>query len=144
MSSTSKTKKPRNTSQAAPSRSGHPDTPPESPTLQSGVLDLATYFLDTVNLIHSSESKGTSVAGPQLGGNTEPVEASSTLPPGKFELAKEIIETVKLIQASQSTSDSKETSLYAGPQAEGNVQPQEARVRASKLEYKEVDEVYVP
>ena len=82
-------------------------------------------------------------AAPSRSGNpVTPPPDSPTLPSRKFEFAKEIIETIKLIQAPQSTSDSKDSALYAGPRAEGNAQPQEARARASKLEYKEVDEVY--
>lgn len=77
-------------------------------------------------------------------GNPVTPPDSPTLPSNTFELARQFIETVKLIQASQPTSDSKETALYAGPQAEGNAQPEDARARASKLEYKTVDEVYIP
>jgi hypothetical protein len=65
------------------------------------------------------------------------------LPSGAFELARKFLETLKSIHASQSTSGSGDISVYDGTQAEGNFQLQDERVRASKLEHKEVDEIYV-
>jgi hypothetical protein len=65
---------------------------------------------------------------------------SPTWPFNFKELAKEFFDTVKRIQE----SESKEASPFAGPQVEGNTEPVEARARASRLEFRAVDEVYVP
>jgi hypothetical protein len=95
MSSTPKAKKQPKPLQAVPSRSGNPiTTPPDTPTLPFGTVELAKQFIETVKLIHTSQSKD-------------------------------------------------DTALYAGPQAGGSSQSLDARARASKLEYKTVDEVYV-
>ena len=87
----------RSKTQVTSSSSGHPDTPPDSPT---------------------------------------------TTLPNPLEFAKQVIDAIKLVQTSKSTSD--ETSPSSGPQAEGNTKPVEARARASRLEFRAVDEVYVP
>jgi hypothetical protein len=63
---------------------------------------------------------------------------SPTWPFNVTELARQFFDAVKDVKE----SDSKGASS-AGPQVEGNVKPAEARARASKLEFKTVDEVYV-
>jgi hypothetical protein len=63
---------------------------------------------------------------------------SPTWPFNVTELARQFFDAVKHVKE----SDSKEASS-AGPQVEGNVKPAEARARASRLEFKTVDEVYV-
>ena len=63
--------------QAAPLRSGCPDTPPESPTAQlSNPFEFAKQILDAIKAIQTPESKETSpVAGPQVETNGQASEA---------------------------------------------------------------------
>jgi hypothetical protein len=63
---------------------------------------------------------------------------SPTRPFNVTELARQFFDAAKHVQE----SESKEASS-AGPQVEGNAKPAEARARASRLEFKTVDEVYV-
>jgi hypothetical protein len=79
--------------QAAPSRSIHPDTPPDSPTWQSGVLDIATQFLGILKSIQAAESKESSFTGPHVEVNTKPAEAEARAAAGyKFPM-----DTVELL-----------------------------------------------
>jgi hypothetical protein len=68
---------------------------------------------------------------------------SPTLPAGILEFANQVIEAVKLIQVLSSTSESKEASPSVGPQIEEDAKSTEVRTRASRLEFKTVDEIYV-
>lgn len=63
---------------------------------------------------------------------------SPTWPFNVTELARQFFDAVKLVQE----SESKEASS-AGPQVKEDTKPAEARARASRLEFKTVDEVYV-
>lgn len=92
----------------------------------------------------TKRSKPLQAAPSHSGHLVTPPSSPTLLPSSTLEFAKLVIETVKLIQASQTTPDPTEDSPAAEPQAEGNVQPEDARARASKLEFKTVDEVYVP
>jgi len=62
-------------------------------------------------------------------------------PPVALHLAQLFKEVIK---ATQATSDPATAPLAAETQDLSNAQPEEARARASRLEFKTVDEVYVP
>jgi hypothetical protein len=64
---------------------------------------------------------------------------SPTWPLNVTDLARQFFDAVKHVQE----SESKEASSSAGPQVEGSAKPAEARARASRFEFKTVDEVYV-
>jgi hypothetical protein len=99
MPAPSKVAKQSKPSQVASLRSGHPDTPPDSPT--------QTF---SINVIISDH-------------------------------VQQLLDILK--QATKEKSRSSEISPSAGPYVERNTQPAEAKVLASKLEFKIVDEVYV-
>jgi hypothetical protein len=100
MSNTSKPKKQSKPLQTASSRSVHPDTPPDSPTWQSGILDIARQFLDAVKSIQASESKEPSFAGPNIEGNTKPAEAKIRTSKSEFKTVDEVYATSLINKAS--------------------------------------------
>lgn len=53
------------------------------------------------------------------------------------------MEIIKIAQAIQALPDPTTNSQAAETQGAGNHQPKEAKIRASKLEFKTVDEIYI-
>jgi len=100
------------------------------------------------NAVKVTKPSKTRLATPSTSCRLDTPPNSPTLSPSKqtftVELAKQVIETIKLIQASQAGTAPTEISPTAEPEDLGNAQPAEARARASRLQFKTVDEVYAP
>ena len=77
-------------------------------------------------------------AAPSKSSQQDTPPDSPTWPFNVTELARQFFDAVKRVQESES-----KTASPAGPQVGGSAKPAEARARASRLEFKIVDEVYV-
>lgn len=86
------------------------------------------------------QSKAVHAAASRPGCPATPPDRPMAQLSNPFEFAKQIIDTVKLIQ----TSESKEAPPVAKSQDESNAQAFKPIARASRLEVKEVHEMYVP
>lgn len=80
-------------------------------------------------------------------GRADTPPSSPTLPPSEqmvtFKHVQQFMEIIKIAQATQALSDPAANSQAAETQGAANHQSKEARTRASKLEFKTVDEVDV-
>ena len=85
------------------------------------------------------QSKAVQATSSRPGRADTPPDSPTAQLSNPFEFARQVIDTVKLIQ----TSDSKEAVPIVVPHVESNVQASQGIARASKLEVKEVHEVYV-
>ena len=86
------------------------------------------------------QSKIVQTAARGLGQPNTPPDSPTAQLSNPLEFAKQVIDTVKLIQS----SDSKENPSVPGSQVEPGAQAREPIARASRLEVKEVHEMYVP
>lgn len=84
---------------------------------------------------------------PSNSGRADTPPNAPTLPPSEqtvtFKHVQQFMEIIKIAQATQALSDPVANSQAAETQGTGNHPSKEAKTRASKLEFKTVDEVYI-